>query len=251
MWTPSRRVASASECRRSDPGIDDGWPAVVEDGATAEDPVAIGTAGSGESAIGLVLPVNHVGAGGVRPIHVAPDGGLRIVLVEHVIASAEKDGTVGIVHPVVGGEQVILGAKRIGGELAAERGVAGSMGEEGDSMREQARQRRKVAEKLGERVAWFEFQGRKDACAVRPISYHKRCGQSVGYNAGKIKHRPFIVFRYPSRLVCFLVVTMLRRKRLFVGTSRSSFAKLQRDRRCSVDRKRSRTGDIGARAHRI
>ena len=42
------------------------------------------------------------------PVHVAPDGALGIVLMEHVIASAEKDGTVGIVHPVAGGQKMIL-----------------------------------------------------------------------------------------------------------------------------------------------
>jgi hypothetical protein len=41
-------------------------------------------------------------------------------LVKHVIAAAVKDGTVGIVHPVVGGEKMILRAERVGGELAAE-----------------------------------------------------------------------------------------------------------------------------------
>ena len=67
-----------------------------------------------------MLPVNHVVAGGVGPVHVAPQGGLRVVLVEHVIAAAVENGTVGIVHPVVSGEKMILRAERVGGELAAE-----------------------------------------------------------------------------------------------------------------------------------
>jgi hypothetical protein len=40
--------------------------------------------------------------------------------VEHVIAAAVINGTVGIVHPVVSGEKMILRAERIGGELTAE-----------------------------------------------------------------------------------------------------------------------------------
>jgi hypothetical protein len=48
---------------------------------------------------------------------------LRIVLVKHVIAAAVEDGSVGIVHPIVSGEKVILGAKEVGGEFAAEFGI--------------------------------------------------------------------------------------------------------------------------------
>ncbi len=46
------------------------------------------------------------------PVHVSPDRGLRIVLVKHVILAAKEDGTVRIVHPVVGGKQMVLRAKR-------------------------------------------------------------------------------------------------------------------------------------------
>ena len=101
-------------------GVDHCGLAVIEHGAAAEDAILIGPAGSGGERDGLVLPVNHVVAGGVRPVHVAPDGGLRVVLVEHVIAAAVENGTVGIVHPVVSGEKMILRAERIGGELTAE-----------------------------------------------------------------------------------------------------------------------------------
>jgi hypothetical protein len=45
---------------------------------------------------------------------------LGIVLVKHVIASAKENGPVGIVHPVVGGKQVVLRTQRIGAEFAAE-----------------------------------------------------------------------------------------------------------------------------------
>jgi hypothetical protein len=42
---------------------------------------------------------------------------------EHVIPASVIDGTVGIVHPVVIGEKMILRAKGVGGELAAEFGI--------------------------------------------------------------------------------------------------------------------------------
>ena len=69
-----------------------------------------------------MLPVNEIGAGGVRPIHISPHRGLRVVLMKHVIAATEIDRTIGIVHPVVRGKQMILGAKGIAGQLFAERG---------------------------------------------------------------------------------------------------------------------------------
>ena len=69
----------------------------------------------------------------MRPVHVAPDGGLRIVLVKHVIAPAEKNRAVGIVHPVVRGKQVVLGAKGIGGQLATQGSSARIGGERRES----------------------------------------------------------------------------------------------------------------------
>ena len=67
-----------------------------------------------------MLPVDHVEAGGVGPVHVAPDRGLRVVLVEHVIAAAIEDGTVRVVHPVASGKQMVLRTQRIRGEFSAE-----------------------------------------------------------------------------------------------------------------------------------
>ena len=72
--------------------------------------------GVGASAMGSA-PVNHVVADGVIPVHVAPDGGVGIVLEEHVVFAAPEDGAVGVVHPVFGGEEVELGAEGVGGEI--------------------------------------------------------------------------------------------------------------------------------------
>jgi hypothetical protein len=103
--------------------IDDRGGAVVKDGTSAENSILVGASRSGRERDRFMMPVNHVIAGGVRPVHVAPDGGLRIVLVEHVIAAAIEDGSVGIVHPIVSGEKVILRPQGIGGEFAAEFGI--------------------------------------------------------------------------------------------------------------------------------
>jgi hypothetical protein len=79
---------------------------------------AAGCWGHGER---LMRPVNHVGADGVIPAHVPPDGGLRVVLEEHVVVAAEVDGAVGIVHPVGRGKQMELRPLRIEGERRHER----------------------------------------------------------------------------------------------------------------------------------
>ena len=103
-----------------DAGIDDGGGAVVVDGAAGEAAVGVVAAGSGSERDWEMAPVNHVVADGVIPVHVAPDGGVGIVLEEHVVLAAPVDGAVGVVHPVLGGEEVELGAERIGGEFGGE-----------------------------------------------------------------------------------------------------------------------------------
>src|SRR5580704_16104953 len=109
-------------------GIDDGGGAVVIDGAAGEAAVRVVAAGSWSERDGFVLPVNHVVADGVIPVHVAPDGGVGIVLKEHVVFAAPEDGAVGVIHPVFGGEKVELGVEGVGGEIGLEGGVI--LGEE-------------------------------------------------------------------------------------------------------------------------
>ncbi len=99
-----------------DTGVEDGGGVVMEDGAAGEAAggvwgrSAIGAGGRGGEGYGEATPVNEVGRGGVGPVHVAPDGGVGVVLVEHVVLAAEEDGRAGIVHPVAFGEVVEAGA---------------------------------------------------------------------------------------------------------------------------------------------
>src|SRR5262249_21761793 len=94
--------------------------AVVVDGAAGKAAVGVGPTGSGCERDGHVPPVNHVFADGVIPVHVAPDGGVRVVLEKHVVEAVPVNGAVRIVHPVLGGEKMELRAKWIGGELGLE-----------------------------------------------------------------------------------------------------------------------------------
>ena len=107
-----------------DAGIDDGRGSVVEDGGAGEAAVGVGTAGGGCEGDGKALPVNHVGAGGVGPVHVAPDGGVRVVLVEHVVLALPIDGTAWVVDPASGGQEVTGGALGV-----LERGFGLRLGE--------------------------------------------------------------------------------------------------------------------------
>ena len=55
-----------------------------------------------------MFPVQHVWTYRMRPMHISPDSGTRIVLEEHVVAAIPEDWTIGIVHPVARGKQVKL-----------------------------------------------------------------------------------------------------------------------------------------------
>jgi hypothetical protein len=46
-------------------------------------------------------------------MHVAPDCGARVVLEEHMIEVLPVNRAIGIVHPVLGGEKMKLGTKRV------------------------------------------------------------------------------------------------------------------------------------------
>src|SRR5580704_9608335 len=98
-------------------GGDGFYTGVDAGGGAGEAAVRIVAAGSGSERDGFVLPVNHVVGDGVIPVHVAPDGGVGIVLEEHVVLTAPEDGAVGVVHPVFGGEEVELGAEGVGGAI--------------------------------------------------------------------------------------------------------------------------------------
>src|ERR1700676_1620025 len=110
-------------CGGRHPRVDHSWFSMVEHSAPTENAVAVGSIRSRGYGDPFVLPVDHVEAGSMRPIHVAPDWSLRIVLMEHVISPAKEDGAVGIVHPIVGGKQMVLRTKRVRGELATQGGA--------------------------------------------------------------------------------------------------------------------------------
>ena len=133
LCLPSRRVASEGATLFT-PVYKNGGRAVVDDGAAGEAAVGVGAAGGGRERDGEMRPVQHVGADGVGPVHVSPDGGVGVVLEKHVIAALEVERAVGIVHPVACGEEMELGAEGVGGELGLgdEFGEGEIFGESGE-----------------------------------------------------------------------------------------------------------------------
>src|SRR5882724_8543814 len=108
----------AFERRFLNSGVENGRDAVVVDSAAGEAAVGVGPAGRGGKSDRQVAPVNHVFADGMVPVHVAPDGGVGVVLEKHVVEAVPENGAVGIVHPIFRREEMELRAKRIGGELS-------------------------------------------------------------------------------------------------------------------------------------
>src|SRR6266478_2304875 len=90
--------------------------AVIVHRASGETPIGVVPAGIRSKGNWQMAPVNHVLAHRVSPVHVAPDRGVWVVLEKHVVAALPIDRAVGIIHPVFGGEQMILRAERIRGE---------------------------------------------------------------------------------------------------------------------------------------
>ena len=73
--------------------------------------------------------MDHVGADGVSPMHVAPNSCMRIELIEEVVLTLPPDWAIGIVHPVVRREQMIFRTERIvsdGGNLVVMRNLKGA-----------------------------------------------------------------------------------------------------------------------------
>jgi len=98
---------------RLDAGVEEVRCVVVDDGAAGKAALGVGTAGSGGERYRKALPVHHVGANGVDPVHVSPDGGMRVVLMKHVVLAAPVDGAAGVVHPAAGWLEVEGRAVRI------------------------------------------------------------------------------------------------------------------------------------------
>ena len=73
---------------------------------TAGENVAIGVA---IERYRLMLPVDHIRAGRMSPVHVAPDAGERIVLIVKMIHTILVKQAVGVVHPAIGRRVMIDG----------------------------------------------------------------------------------------------------------------------------------------------
>jgi hypothetical protein len=114
-----------------DAGVDDGGGSVVEYAAAGEAALGVCAAGGGGEGDGEATPVDHIGTGGVGPVHVSPGGGVGVVLVEHVVLAAPVDGGAGVVHPAAGGEEVEAGALGIVGCGVVGSGGKGVAGEGG------------------------------------------------------------------------------------------------------------------------
>jgi hypothetical protein len=77
-----------------------------------------------------MFPVDQVGTGGVRPMHITPDSAARIVLEEHMVLAAEEARRAGVVHPIGLGQQVELGPQRIVHELFSQRNLLLGFGQQ-------------------------------------------------------------------------------------------------------------------------
>ncbi len=109
-----------------DAGVEEGGFAIDDGGGAGPAAVGVGTAGGGCERDGLAMPMDHVRRGGVGPELYRGDR-LVVVLQEHVVAALPVDGAAGIVHPAMGGEQVVLrthGVACDGGVGAIERAGA-------------------------------------------------------------------------------------------------------------------------------
>ena len=90
--------------------------AVIVHGASGETSIRVTLSGGRSKGNRQMTPVNHVLAHRVSPVHITPDGGVGVVLEKHVVPAIPVHGPVGIIHPIFRREQMILRAKRIGGQ---------------------------------------------------------------------------------------------------------------------------------------
>lgn len=90
---------------------------IVIHSASGEATFGIVAARRGSESNGLMFPVDHVWTGGMRPVHISPDGGAWVVLEEHVVLALPIDGAIWIVHPIARRQEMKLGAEGIGGQF--------------------------------------------------------------------------------------------------------------------------------------
>src|SRR5262245_35771207 len=60
-----------------------------------------------------MLPMYQVRTGSVTPMHVPPDGCIRVALVKQVIGALPLDQPIRVVHPVGWGKEMVLGAMSV------------------------------------------------------------------------------------------------------------------------------------------
>ena len=99
--TPCARLYLSTACR----GVVAVDGVTLYDARTRED-LTEGVAYDGWWEFG---PMHHVGAHGVTPVHVAPLASVGVVLVEEMILTILVGHTVGVVHPAIGGAEMVGG----------------------------------------------------------------------------------------------------------------------------------------------
>src|SRR5579883_157942 len=109
-------------------GVEKSWHAMEDNRAAAETAILIRTTFRGSKRNRKMLPVDHVRTDGVRPVHIAPNGRMRIVLVEHVILALPVDRPVRIVHPIGSGQQMILRTIRVTSRTLCGKGMSSQHG---------------------------------------------------------------------------------------------------------------------------
>ena len=102
-----------------DTRVNHGWLSAVENGAAAEDPIAIVAARSRRECDRFMVPVDHVRARSMGPMHRSPERAARVVLEKHVVTSVDEDWAVRVVHPVCGWEQMKLRPEGVRGHSGA------------------------------------------------------------------------------------------------------------------------------------
>ena len=79
--------------------VDSWFPAMVLGHRRTKSSRRIGRARSHRESDRIIAPMKHVVRDSVIPSHIAPDGGLRVVLKEHMVPTRKVNRAVWVVHP--------------------------------------------------------------------------------------------------------------------------------------------------------
>ena len=97
-WRRWRQNARVNQVRRI----------AVEHRTAAEHAITIVSTGRGRKRNRFMLPVDHVRADRMRPMHRSPERTVGVVLKKHVVTILIEDRAIGIVHPIGRREQMVL-----------------------------------------------------------------------------------------------------------------------------------------------